>query len=216
MRAMTFIAVLAGVTCNSPADTWLDGARFRRQLGAHVNIVWREVPLREALASLAQSQRVAIMLDRRIDPGQVVNFSVRNEPLSGVLQKLAEENDLGISFVDSVIYVSPRPTAAKLAALLEATKADVKRLPPAARKKWQQSTPLQWDDLAEPRQLLAQIERQTSIRISGQGELAHDLWPAGSWPPLPAASKLVLLLAGFELSPRVEPDGSCSIVPMPD
>jgi hypothetical protein len=139
---------------------------------------------------------------------------VEGAPLRDVLGKFAEHNGLGIAIVDSVVYLGLPDRATQFAALIRDKKQQVARLPRSERQKWQNSTPLAWDALTEPRQLIAEIERQAGIRVSGQALVPHDLWAAGSWPPLPAASKLALVLVGFDLAPAVEPDGSCSIVPM--
>jgi len=55
----------------------------------------------------------------------------------------------------------------------------------------------------------AHIELERSERI------AHDLWPAQSLPSLPLVDRLVLLLAGFDLTCKISPSGkTCQVVPI--
>ena len=84
----------AGASDPAGPTTWNTGPRFQQQLQTTVGVSWRRNPMRAALARLAQSQRVAIFLDRRVDPDQPISFSVRDVPLETALEQLARQ--LGI------------------------------------------------------------------------------------------------------------------------
>src|SRR5471030_2090066 len=53
---------------------WLTADEVRRP-GA-LRITWAATPLRDALRNLSQSQRLAILLDRRVDPEQTVSITL--------------------------------------------------------------------------------------------------------------------------------------------
>src|SRR5436190_1952090 len=50
-----------------------------------VTLDWAEVPLRERLTEFGKKYGVAVFLDRRVDPDQKIELSVRDQPVEGVL-----------------------------------------------------------------------------------------------------------------------------------
>jgi hypothetical protein len=161
---------------------------------------WGSNPLRKALDSLARSQRVAIFLDRRVDPGQPIDFSVRNETLREVIQRLARSLQLGVSRVGPVVYLGPPETASVLGDIVELRRSEIRRWPTVTSKRLLTVRPVAWHELAEPRELILQLARQSQLEIEGLEHVPHDLWPAVDLPPLDFAEHLSLLLAGFGLT----------------
>jgi hypothetical protein len=180
-----------------PAADLLTGAAFRQQLQQPVNGSWSDRSLREALASLSRTARIAIFLDRRIDGERIVELEVRNQPLQNVLDQLAALADAGTTTVGPVVFVGPRETAAALPALTAQRRQEVARLSGDAKTKLLRAAAWQWDDLAQPGQLLSDLAGQAGATIENPHQIPHDLWPAASLPPLPWADRLSLLLAGF-------------------
>jgi hypothetical protein len=57
--------------------------------------------------------------------------------------------------------------------------------------------------------------KQAGIRLEHDERIAHDLWPAGSYASLSLLERVVLLLAGYDLTCRISPDGRlCTVVPI--
>src|SRR6186713_1086691 len=82
--------VLGGaVCCGQEAVAWKTGAALRKQLEASVSVTWGERPLREGLVNLTRSTGICIFLDRRIDPDQLVELSVRDQSVEHLLDQLA-------------------------------------------------------------------------------------------------------------------------------
>jgi hypothetical protein len=180
---------------------WFTGQRFDQQLETPIqSLEWGSNPLRNALGSLARSQRVAIFLDRRVDPDQPIDFSVRNEKLREVIQRLARSLQLGVSRVGPVVYLGPPETANVLGGLVELRRSEIRRWPPTTSKRLLTVQPVAWPELAEPRELILQLARQSQLEIDGLEHIPHDLWPAADLPPLDFAEHLSLLLAGFGLT----------------
>jgi hypothetical protein len=74
----------------------------------------------------------------------------------------------------------------------------------------------QWEELTESRTLLASLADEGGVRVVNPEVLPHDLWPAASLPALPWVERMTLLLAGFDLSFEVSPDGQAiRLVPIP-
>jgi hypothetical protein len=204
---LAFACLFAQATLALAAEDfdWFTGPRFDQQLETHVqSLEWRSNPLRNALGSLARSQRTAIFLDRRVDPGQPVDFSVRNEALREVIQRLAQSLQLGVGRVGPVVYLGPPETANVLGEVVEMRRKEIRRWPPAVSKRLPTVQPAAWPELAEPRELILRLVRQSQLEIDGLEQVPHDLWPAADLPPLDFAEYLSLLLAGFGLTFEVD------------
>ncbi len=201
------IVVLGGWTMLAtpamPADEfdWLTGSRFDQQMDSPIeSLHWGANPLRRALGSLARSQRVAIFLDRRIDPGQPIDLSVQNQPLRVVIRRLADSLQIGVCRVGPVIFLGPRPTTQVLEEAIESRRSEIQRWPPALAKRLFTARPAAWPELAEPRQLIQDLGKRSQLEIEGLERVPHDLWPAADLPPLDFAEHMSLLLAGFGLT----------------
>jgi hypothetical protein len=195
---------------------WKTGPALRKQLDAPLSLVWGQREVREALASLANSTGVAIFLDRRIDPSRTLDLSVTDEPLKTVLLRVAEQVEGGVSLVGSVVYVGPKETAGKLATLAALRRQSAGEFSAAVKTEMAKSDALAWEALAEPRDLVMAQGQLAGVTIENPDAIAHDLWPASQWPPVPWPERMTLLLAGFHLT--YEPAGRDSIrlVPIPE
>jgi hypothetical protein len=216
--------IFAGLGANSAkrgdaAETiaWQSGVEFRRQLELPVAIAWSSNPLRSALGNLSRSHRMAIFVDRRVDPDQLVNFSAPDIPLDDALRKLARQLNVGVCYVGPVIYIGPEPVAAKLATLAAVKKEEARKLPAAALARMARSQTWQWDELATPRELLDHLATSGGVTIVGIEHVPHDLWPAGDLPALSWVDRLSLVLAGFDMTFRFSTDGTqLRLDPMPE
>jgi hypothetical protein len=197
---------------------WLVGRPFEQQLEARVGVNWSGIPLRRALTNLGRNQRVAIMLDRRVDPDQGVDFSASNTPFIDLVRGVANKCGLGVSRVGPVLYLGPESTTQKLATLVELRRDDVRSLAPATRQILLKPMPTQWRLLTTPRQIARQLSSETRIRFYRiEEQIPHDLWPAGDLPPMGFAERTSLLGAGFGMTFEFSPDGTAiRFVPMPE
>jgi hypothetical protein len=193
-------ALCAAAGAEGETSKWLTGAEFGDRLEAKVGVKWVDNPLRQGLANLSRSQGVAIFLDRRVDPGKRVSLSAEDEPLESILARIAAEVGLETCRIDCVVYVGPKPTAARLATLSMLRKDEARKLPPAVMKRLAERKPLAWEMLATPRELVEQTVASIPAKAPDLAFFPHDLWPAGELPALSAIDRLTLLLAGFDLT----------------
>jgi len=197
----------------SAATAPVSGAAFRSKLQAEVGISTSGKPLRDALYDLSRMHGVAVLLDRRVDPGQPVEFS-GTAPLITVIERLAGSAGLEAVKLDSVVFVG-RSREADLIRTVAAVVRENKSLSSTARAKLLARKPIAWEDFAEPRQILQQLATESGIRWFGLEEaVPHDLWPAADWPAMTLADRLTLLLGQFGLSFQLSPDGA-AIRPVP-
>jgi hypothetical protein len=190
------------------------GAAISQRLNE--GIAWQDRALRDGLDRLSQAYGVAILLDRRIDPGQLITLTIRDQPLDAVLKQVAVAGHAGVATIGNVVYVGPPEQAAQLATLAALRRQDVSKLPNEAKARLLRSQPWEWHELAQPRQLIDELARQANVKVENADLIPLDLWPAVSLPPLPWIDRLTLLVAGFGLTFQIdEQAASVRLVPQP-
>jgi hypothetical protein len=216
--AIMFHALIWGGHASAAGHSgWATGPELQRRLAQPVDILWSNNPLRGAMASLSRVRQVAILMDRRVDPGQRVDLRVQDVPMESALRTIAERCGLGISRLGSVVYLGPPTAAERLPAVAAALAQSVRRLPITAQRRFFQVQPFCWKDLSTPRDLLAQLGRQNGIEISGLNRVPHDLWAAADLPPLSLINRLLLVAIQFDLTFEVATGGSrLALTPMPE
>lgn len=203
----------AGVR-SEPPPQWLAGPALQRQLLEPIGLTLSGSPLRQALDGLGRRQRVAVLLDRRIDPGQPVELRLDDVPLEDAFRQIAARHHLGYSLLGPVAYFGPPEVATRLPALFALRRDEARRLPTAAL--WLRLKPLGWRDFALPRELLAGLAEENGLRLTGLEQVPHDLWAAADLPPLALVDRLGLIAAQFDLTPAFSPAGDgLSLVRIP-
>lgn len=196
---------------------WKTGAAFRQQLAVTMGVTWTDRGLRDALRGVSRQLEIAAFLDRRIDPGQTIGLTLRDQPAEEVLRQLAAAGQAEWRAVGPVVYLGPSHVAAKLPTLAALRRQEAERLPVEGRSRLLKTQAWQWEELAEPRRLLEELAQQAGVNVSGAEQVPHDLWPAGSLPPLAWTDRLTLLLAGFDLTFEIADQGrSVRLVPFPE
>lgn len=195
------------------APVWKTAAELPQALQSRLSLQWSENPLRPALANLANSQRTAIWLDRRLDPGQRIELSADEQPLEVILQRLCLKLSAGQCRIGPVIYLAPPESANCLATLAAIKRQEAANLP-ALKAAFAKVARFAWPEFAEPRQLAEKLAAEAGLTISNPLVLPHDLWPSGDFPPLSLADRLTLVAAGFDLTYTIA-DGSLTWVPQP-
>lgn len=196
------IAVLSLAFADEPSAKakWLVGADLARQRQQPVTLTWQGVAVRDGLANLARAEAVAALLDRRIDPGLLLSLSARRKPLDEVLVDVAHLAGGEASWLGPLAYIGPANAVGRLRTLAVLRSADSLRLPKDRRARFQQSVPMSWEMLAEPRRLVAELAAETGVTIEPLEMIEHDLWPAANLPPLTWTDRLTLLLNEFDLT----------------
>ena len=212
-------AVLAPRHALAQNVVWKSGPLLRRQLTSPISITWASRPLRDGLHNLSTHPdiRVAMFLDRRIDPDLRVDLSVKNLPLEEALRQLAKSARMGVCMIGPVAYFGPEQTSSRLPTRTATLDEAVSKLDPASRRTLGAVRAWQWDELATPRELVERLAEEASVEIEGLDLIEHDLWPAGDLPPLSWTDRLSLVLSGFDLSLEIKEGGArVALVPMPE
>jgi hypothetical protein len=206
-------ATVAGRT----AVAWETGAALQQRLGEPVNLVWSENPLRQALRALSRAQRVAVLVDRRVNPDQKVDIKLDSVPLGTALQEIARSRRLGTAMVGPVAYFGPTEAAVRLQATIALRQQEAKRLAAADSRRLLKREPLAWNDYAAPRELLSQLAEQGGIEIIGLDRVPYDLWAGADLPPLAWVDRVTLIVHQFDLTFEIDAGAKAiRLVPVPE
>lgn len=220
MRLAIVLALVAFVLphglAQQPSDSsrWLVGADLLRQRQQPVTLSWSEVPLRDGLRELGKAQRVAILLDRRLDPEQPIDLTADRLPLDDLLARLAKQIDGGLAWLGPLAYIGPRDASARLRTLAALRAADVRALPKDERPAFQHEKNWRWEMLAQPRDLVTEMAAEANVEIESLELLSHDLWPAADLPPLAWTDRLTLLANEFDLTFELDDRSHVRLTPI--
>lgn len=210
------LLTLSGLPTTALAGDWLTGPALSRYLSEPIDLVWPENPLAQSLAHLSDVHKVAILLDRRIDPDQKISLTLKQSPLGQSLVAIAMRSDLGTTVAGPVAYFGPPASAAKLRTLVFLREEEAKKLPPAVKKKFLQAKPLAWDDFSQPRALLEKLGEENQLEISGLDAVPYDLWASADLPPMTLVERLSLIAVQYDLTIEFAADGKkVSLAPIP-
>jgi len=203
-----FAALTLWEPCARAQSDALAEPRLMQKLRQPVTLTWRGQTLGVALERLSDSQQLPVWLDRRVDPGAAVDFAASDEPSEQVLSRLAASHGLAATPFQSLIYFGPRETADELATLSVRCRDSLAKAAPAVRARWLKAAAWSYPRLSEPRRLLRETLDPMGVALIGEEQVPHDLWPARSTPPLAALDRVLLILAGFDLTCELSPSGN--------
>ena len=207
----------AGNTAVSRATSpiaWLDRRQIDRALAQPLKITLQDVPAREALRTtqLGHSSRHLARPANRPQPTDPAETSRshpgRNiddyRPAAGRRSRPCGTGDLCGASSDGRFAGHPR-------ALLEEHAA---KLPKSERQPWAHEKQTSWPYPTAVSEIWSQATADGPRRLADLAtspELPHDLWPDQSLPPMRMGELLTLILSGFDLHLRPQPDGGWSL-----
>jgi hypothetical protein len=124
-----------------------------------------------------------------------------------VLQRIASERQIGLSWLGPLAYFGPEEAAGRLRTLAALRAAEVRKLSRRKQAAVTAERAWQWNELATPRELLAELAEEAQVTIDGPDLVPHDLWPAADLPPLSWTDRLTFLLNEFDLAFEFSDDG---------
>ena len=176
------------------------GSDFFSALTEHRGVEWKGLPLHVAVEQLTNDLKLAIFLDRRIDPTTPIDVSVENQPVYGLLDQVAKSAKLDIAVIEYVVYLAPAGQGDQIGA--RAKRLGKQRLPVG----WKGRHPLDWARLGSPREQLEKQLLQHRIRLVNSAAIPHDLWRATHLPSMPLSLQTQIIAAGFGLEVNVGKD----------
>lgn len=197
-----------------PLTVWRQKQDFVTALQAPGSGTWKQVALRELIADLASIHRIFLLLDRRIDLDQQLDYTPPNGSLEVTLRGIAAHLKLGIAIGDGWVYYGPPDAAKKLRTLIALREAD-SPLSKMAMADWTRRLPLVWAKPKAPRDIVTE-QLEKFVTISNPEAIVNDLWAANNWPSMSLLERLSLCLIQFDLTWQWQDDGqSIKLVPLP-
>ena len=193
---------------------WQEGNDLTESLQTDVSIKWSAAPLKERLLGLGTRYGVAIVLDRRVDPGKEITLAVNGVTVEQLLYRIADKLELGVCRIDNVLYLGPRKTTQRLPQLVEHSSAQIKSQRGTSASTTRKN--LAWIRLANPRGIAVAQAHQNNFEWSNAEAIPHDVWAAQNLPRLTLAARLGIVLAGFDLWFEPQESGGWKILPMND
>lgn len=186
-----------------------------------VGVNFSGVELRDHLEQFAKIQKIGFFLDRRIDPGIMLDIDVRDVSGEDMFEQLAQKHGLGFCRIGSVAYLGPKEAAKQLDALRSLQEKQLEQTQPADALFWTQTVNLKTERLDSPKAILQKIAQKYRLRITNLDRFPHDLWPELNLLDISLNDLLLLLLIGFDATFEWNGDSDTSnvkvikIVPVP-
>ena len=108
-----------GATPAHPVTAFHIGAKFQTEIDRTLSASWANVELRDLLKKIGDERRIAILLDRRVDPTVQLPLNLTNSSLREGVRDMARLLGADISVAEPVVYVGPPAAAQRLRTLIE-------------------------------------------------------------------------------------------------
>jgi len=199
------------------AEPWLTGTTLHKRLSQEIGPgSWSGIPLRDALTEVSRKHRVAVLLDRRVDPGQPLKMSHGSISLRELLARIADARGLHVSMLGSVACFGPPEFTTRMRTLAELRRQDVSKLPAPLRDSLAARKSMRWDDFTTPAELLGRIAEEGGFTLAGLDRVPHDLWAGAELPPISPIDRLTWIAGQFDLTFAVDPQSNTvSLTPIP-
>jgi len=192
---------------------WLTATEARQP--GDLRITWSGTTLREALRSLSENQRLAILLDRRVDPEQLVNVTLADVSPAEAVAQTASSRKLGMALLGPLAYVGPVEPTRQLRTIAALRKQEAQELPAAARQAALANRGTTWEDLATPRQILEKLAAEARVKLVGIDQVPHDLWGAADLPSMAWTDRLTAVAGQLGLTFEFDATGrKVTLVPI--
>ncbi len=193
---------VADVVLNRPVPKLEFGAKFRAELDRSMSASWSNVSLRSIFRRISDQRKVAILLDRRIDPTPELEIDIANLSLLAAIEHIATQSSAAVSVVGNTLYVAPPARAARLRTLVELQSIELfKESSTLSKRRYFNLVNRQmfhWNDLDQPSELLRRIAKTYKLEIHGLDLIPHDLWAGATLPKVNAIEALSLVLIQFD------------------
>jgi hypothetical protein len=200
---------------------WLTGANFRQELEHPFSGSWSSVEFRQLLKEVAADRRVAIILDRRLDPSVEAPIDVNNVSLRTGLTGIARQVNGDVTIPENIVFLGPKSATKKLRTLIELRELDLQSkafsVPKPRRSELLQRKTFESQDLDAPREILETFAQQVALNISNGQLIPHDLWAGMVLPDVTIVEAVSVVLIQFDLTFRwIDQGAAIELIPIPD
>lgn len=199
-------------TGDTGAVQWRTGAAFDEFSKSPISVSWQHAALRSHLMHFARSQQLAIVLDRRVDPNQQLNLTVKNVSIEQFLLRIAQASGTGFCRFGDCYYLGPTENAQRLLGVNAMLAGGVNKKSLFSRREQ-----MFWPSLTTPQEVLEELATSNNFEIKDIEKIEHDLMNALNLPPMRLDMRLALLLSQFDCwFKQSKSEKAISIVAPPD
>ena len=223
IRTLLIVGIVIGLAPGSMEAADKPSALVR---GAEFHVAWNQgvkarldqTPLRSVMEQLCSSRRIAWVIDRRLDPDQNMSCPLTAAPLSEFLPQLLETIQADVVVLGSTVIVGPQTSIRELRSLAEIQRVALQKSGITAQRKLAlgRQAELHWEELAEPRQLAAQLAQRAMLDLAGAELIPYDLWGSGDLVGMTPGEALTVIAGQFELQLKWESDGQATLIAQQD
>ena len=197
--AVWFIMLSAVNICQAQDATleavqWRTGRAFDEFAKSPISVSWQHAKLRSHLTHFSRSQQLAIVLDRRVDPNQLLDLTVKNVSIEQFLLRIAQASGTKFCRFGDCYYVGPPENAERLLGINAILTSGRQRKQTVLSR----SEPMSWPSLATPQEVLKRLSMENDFEIKAFDRIEHDLMTALDTPPMRLDMRLALLLSQFD------------------
>jgi hypothetical protein len=211
---LTQVWLLHVCAADTSADDvrYLTGSSFQQELEKAIAISRSGAELRPFLRRLGAERRVAILIDRRIDPGTEIDLNLPPTEFREAIRSIAVQAGAGLSVVGDTVYIGPRTSTGivrTLIALREAELGDMSDRLGGREFELARNQTFAWDDLERPADILLRVAQRYGLAVEGIEHVPHDLWAGATINGVTAVQALSLILIQFDLTFEWIDDARC-------
>ena len=212
---LLFVLLFMPVVVRADPTKFLTGQVLSETLNRPVGFEISGDSRRDALRVISKQFRIAIFLDRRIDPDVPLSYRTQDTPLGTALAEIAAQFGAAVTWLGPVGYVGPSAAAIKLQTVRALVQDQIKHMPAEVEDRLSQPQAISWNRLATPEEIMRSVTQNYELQWQHPERLAHDLWVTGRLPPIDCATQCTIILAGFGAMARFDATGrSFEIVPI--
>ena len=195
---------------------FLTGKKLDRRNLQELSFWWKDAELRDRLVAFSEAEKIAVMLDRRIDPSTLMNLGVENRTLEQIFWRVGREAEIGVCRIEDCYYFGPVDTVVVLPIALDTLSRQAKKVRRRSNVKWTIKRAVRTGPIVATKALIEAIADKHGFSVNGLHELPHDLWYEVSLPPMSVIGQMQLMLAGFGKTFEIDSDGkSITIIDFP-
>ena len=187
---------------------WHTGKQLDRFNELALSAWWTEAEFGDRLRSFSQTQKIAIFLDRRIDPSIVTNLSMSDVTKEQFLWTAATQFNVGVCRIEDFYYFGPPDSVATFPEVCKRLQATSTRQRRNTKVNWTDRQPLTTADTVEPKKLLLKLAKENQFAIKNIDSIPHDIWAGFELPGTTLQVRVAILLVGFGMTFERNADGS--------
>ena len=176
---------------------WQTGQALDQQARKAISGHWADAPIRPLLRQLAQHQKTAVFVDRRVDPTIPVTLTAKDLTWDQLLSAIGAEHGLGFCRLENIYYFGPIEDCILLATMYPQLKQQLVKRRDQLQVNWLSPIPVSWSRLSQPRELLQQLADRQQVELLSALDISHDLWEEFDGPNFPPVLQALLLVSGF-------------------